>query len=246
MRMTEQFETTGFWLFRYRSYLPLCALPLMAAGLYSFDYLQGSHFKTELWAIFCLLVSLSGLAVRIFTVGFVPKRTSGRNTHEQVASSLNTTGIYSVMRHPLYVGNFLSVLGFALYFRSAWIALLLTCLFALYYERIMFAEEKFLAGKFGEQFEKWAAVTPAIFPRRRGWVPAANRFCLRSTLRREYTGVLLVVAGFAVLATVADSKVAGHWRVDRFWAGMFIGAVVIYVVLRTLKKQTRLLHVAGR
>ena len=34
------------------------------------------------------------------------KNTSGRNTHDQVADSLNTSGIYSIVRHPLYVGNF--------------------------------------------------------------------------------------------------------------------------------------------
>jgi protein-S-isoprenylcysteine O-methyltransferase Ste14 len=244
--MIAQFETTGFWLFRYRSFVPLCAAPLLAVGLFSYEWLQGSQFKSELWALACLVISLSGLAVRIVTVGFVPKRTSGRNTHEQVAASLNTTGIYSVMRHPLYVGNYLSILGFALFFRSPWIVIVLTCLFALYYERIMFAEERFLTDRFGEQFERWAAVTPAIFPRRRGWVPAANRFCLRTTLRREYTGVLLVIAGFAILDTIADSIVEKRWHLQPLWTGFFIGAVVIYLVLRTLKKQTRLLHVKGR
>ena len=41
---------------------------------------------------------LAGLALRAFTVGSVPSRTSGRNTHGQVAASLNVTGMYALTR----------------------------------------------------------------------------------------------------------------------------------------------------
>ena len=55
-----------------------------------------------------LAVSLLGEAIRIITVGHAPRNTSGRNTTEgQVADVINTSGIYSIIRHPLYVGNFL-------------------------------------------------------------------------------------------------------------------------------------------
>ena len=53
-------------------------------------------------------VSLLGEAIRIFTVGYAPRNTSGRNTITgQIADELNVTGIYSQLRHPLYLGNFL-------------------------------------------------------------------------------------------------------------------------------------------
>jgi len=246
MRMSDSFERSGSWLFRYRSFLPLCVLPLLFTGLHSFHYIEHSHFKTELWQTICFCISLSGLALRVFLGGYVPRGTSGRNTHKQVATELNTTGIYSLMRHPLYLGNYLAVIGFALFFHEPWMVLLLTCLFALYYERIMFAEEKFLFEQFGEQFTRWAAVTPAVIPRLRGWVPSSNRFCWRTALRREYTGVMLVIGGFSVLDAVADSLEEGRLKVDWVWVGMFAGAVLAYLVLRTLKKHTRLLRVAGR
>jgi len=246
MKMVDSFESSGAWLFRHRSFMPLCAVPLLVVGLLQFHYIQDSHFKTELWAVFCFLVSLSGLAVRVFTIGFVPKRTSGRNTRDQVAASLNTTGIYSQVRHPLYLGNYLAVLGFALFFHSPWIPIVLSCVYALYYERIMFAEEKFLGERFGQDFEQWAAGTPAFLPRFRGWVPPSKSFCWRTALRREYTGLLLVAGGFASLHVLADSLVEGHLQIDRQWAGVFISAIVIYLLLRTLKKHTKLLRVEGR
>lgn len=45
------------------------------------------------------------------TIGQVPKGTSGRNTSQQVADTLSTDGVYSVVRHPLYLGNFLMCMG---------------------------------------------------------------------------------------------------------------------------------------
>ncbi|WP_289061246.1 methyltransferase [uncultured Alistipes sp.] len=62
-----------------------------------------------------LLVSLVGLAVRVRTAGHTPDRTSDRRTAEgQVADEPNTTGIYSVMRNPLYVGDLFKWPGIAL------------------------------------------------------------------------------------------------------------------------------------
>lgn len=62
-----------------------------------------------------LLVSFFGLAVRVRPAGHTPDRTSDRRTAEgQVADEPNTTGIYSVMRNPLYVGDLFKWPGIAL------------------------------------------------------------------------------------------------------------------------------------
>ena len=60
------------------------------------------------------LLTLSGLALRAYTVCTTPKGTSGRNTARQVADHLNTKGIYSVVRHPLYLANYLIWAGILL------------------------------------------------------------------------------------------------------------------------------------
>ena len=114
MALRNELEKTGFWLFRYRSFLPFAGLPVFVVCMLSYSYLGQSHQITEWWQIFCLLVSLSGLGVRIISVGHAPRGTSGRNTHEQVADSLSTTGMYSIVRHPLYLGNYLMLIGFVL------------------------------------------------------------------------------------------------------------------------------------
>jgi protein-S-isoprenylcysteine O-methyltransferase Ste14 len=137
MSLRAEFEKAGSWLFCHRSLLALPTIPIIIAGLWSFRYLGNSRLLDEWWDAACLVTSYFGLAVRILTVGYVPRRTSGRNTKAQVANTLNTTGMYSLMRHPLYLGNYLAVLGLAMFFHTWWMALIITCIYVLYYERII-------------------------------------------------------------------------------------------------------------
>jgi protein-S-isoprenylcysteine O-methyltransferase Ste14 len=246
MSLNRELESTGSWLFRHRSYLPLVILPIFIFGLRSFKYLDQSHSLNEVWQVFCLGISLLGLAVRIITIGRAPYGTSGRNTREQVANTLNTTGIYSIVRHPLYLGNYLIMLGFALCPHVWWLAILTTCIYALYYERIMMAEEAFLRNRFGETFEKWAADTPAFIPRFRQWKSSPVSFCWRTVGQREYNAFFLIVSVFFLLDLIGDSLAERYWHIDYVWFAVFLLSFAIFTTLRTLKKRTRFLHVEGR
>jgi hypothetical protein len=127
-----------------------------------------------------------------------------------------------------------------------WLVLLVTCAYALYYERIMLAEEAFLRARFGETFEQWAAATPAFIPRLRAWKPSPVPFCWRTVLQREYNAFFLIIAGFFLLDLIGDSIVERRFTVDVNWFGVFVGGFVIFATLRALKKRTRLLTVEGR
>jgi protein-S-isoprenylcysteine O-methyltransferase Ste14 len=87
--------------------------------------------------------------------GYVPRGTSGRNTRWQVAETLNTTGMYSIVRNPLYLGNFIIVLGILLFVQVWWIVVIGIVGFWFFYERIVFTEEGFLRRKFGTVFLEW-------------------------------------------------------------------------------------------
>lgn len=227
-------------MFRWRSYLPLAFLPLFVLALRQWANTPVDERLGPGWDLTCILVSFSGLAVRALVVGQTPPRTSGRNTLEQVADVLNTTGMYSVVRHPLYLGNFLSWIGIAM-FPQSWSTLLLAGMsFALYYERIMFAEEAFLRGKFRHDFEDWAARTPAFFPRFAQWKPSTHPFSWRMVLRGEYSGMFAIVSTFSGLEVIRFAMARGNWRGEVPWLLFFAVGLVLYLALRRAKKTGRL------
>lgn len=245
--MDAEMRSQGQWLFRWRSYAPLPLLVLILVELPEFRFIGDSSALDLMWELCCGLVGLLGLAVRAHVVGHAPRRTSGRNTEEgQVAEVLNTTGLYSVTRNPLYVGNLLMWLGVALFLHS-WIVVLITIAwFALIYERIILAEEVFLEQKFGEEYRRYAASTPAFLPRLRGYRAPTLPFSARNVLKREYSGLFALVTSLFLLEVIGDWFVERRFQIEPLWAWLFTLNLVFYLGLKALKKRTAILKVPGR
>jgi len=241
MALSHELERVGNWFFRWRSYLPLLLLVLFLLALKDFTYLTSQNTVNRLWELFCLAIAALGLGIRIMTVGYVPRGTSGRNTRKQVAEVLNTTGMYSVVRHPLYVGNFIMWLGISLFFHLWWFTLLIVLLFWVYYEKIMYAEEEFLKQKFGEQFLAWAEKTPLFIPQFSLWRSTEMQFSIKSALKREYASFFAMIAIFTSLKVLSSLWVDKAFSLDPMWAFIFLGSLSFYLMVRFLKKKTRLL-----
>ena len=246
MALREEFERSGNRLFRWRSFLPLLMILIIIPGFIVNSYLYGGYRQNHFWVLFCLLVSFFGFAIRIYTIGHIYRGTSGRNTQEQVAEKLNSTGIYSVVRHPLYLGNFFIWLGISLYVREWWVTLLFILIFWLYYERIMFAEEQFLRVKFGEDFDKWAEKTPAFIPNFRKWKPAICPFSVKRVLKREYSGFFAIIVSFVILEILGKLIIERKFGIDPIWIIILIFGLVIYVFFRILKKFTNVLNIDNK
>lgn len=241
MTLREKFEQSGNWLFRWRSYLPLLLfVPLLVEMLRSPWPIAGGWLEMSRQAA-CFAVSMIGFAVRIFTVGHTPPGTSGRNTKRQKAASLNTTGAYSLLRHPLYLGNLLMWLGIALSCCTWPLLVIFLLAFSLYYERIMFAEEEYLRRRFGAEFEQWAATTPALLPRIANWTPPSQPFSMRKILRKEYSGLFAVVAGFCLARAFEHATAEKRLFIEPAWLVLLLATFVVYLILRTLHTRTRLL-----
>jgi protein-S-isoprenylcysteine O-methyltransferase Ste14 len=241
MPLREEFVSSGTWLFRHRSYLPLLALAVVLAQLPGFSYFGDRHATHLWWVALCLAVGLLGLAIRVHVGGYAPPGTSCRGTRAPNAMQLTTTGFYSVVRHPLYLANLLMWLGIVMFFHLWWLVALIGLIFWVYYERIMFAEEEWLRTTFGAAFLDWAAGTPALLPRLRQWRAPARPFSLRNALRREYAGFFALIAIFAVLEVGGDFVVTGRFQIDVVWGAIFALSLIIYLLLRYLTHRTRLL-----
>jgi protein-S-isoprenylcysteine O-methyltransferase Ste14 len=82
---------------------------------------------------------------------------------------LATTGAYSLVRHPLYLGNFLILAGFTLACAN-WAVVAVVVFFLLfYYPAAIRYEDHKLQGLFGEEWQAWGTGTPAMFPTRLHW-----------------------------------------------------------------------------
>jgi protein-S-isoprenylcysteine O-methyltransferase Ste14 len=242
MTLIEEFERVGNWLFRWRGYIPLVLLILIISSLRYFSYPFGSYTANIVWELFCLLISFVGLGIRVFTVGHTPEGTSGRNTRTQVADSLNTTGMYSVVRNPLYLSNFIIGAGFSLFLRVWWVPVIYILLFALYYERIIFAEEMFLREKFGQRFSDWASHTPAFFPLLSQWKHPDTAFSLRKVLKKEHQTFFMIIVTYFVMETLTELYLGHGFRIDTIWRVILGIAIIIFISLRILSKRTTIFN----
>ena len=141
MSLVDSFEKQGNFLFKYRGQLPV--LLFLISIPFIFLSSEINSFFQFICNITSVFITLIGLFIRFYTIGTTPKGTSGRNTNKQIADFLNSTGIYSIVRHPLYLGNYLIWLGIAIFTYSLYFAIILTLLFWLYYERIIFRRKGF-------------------------------------------------------------------------------------------------------
>jgi len=234
--LAEQLTASGERLFRRRSYLPLAfILPELYVMATVPSSLPGSRVLLD---FVCLGIGLLGLGVRVWTVGHVPSGTSGRSTRGQRADTLNTSGPYSVVRHPLYVGNFLMGLGVACFPGVWWVVVIYVLAFWLYYERIVLAEEDYLRDTFGDAFLEWAERTPAFVPDPRKYRRPSLPFSMRNVLGREYNGVLALVVVMALLDVAGVLGSERRLGVHSRWVWALAAAALVWVVAYTLKRAT--------
>lgn len=253
MALIQSIEKSGNFLFKYRGQIPLIIFILGLPFLYfqSKDFyhylLNGSSevFKSAV-LIVALLLSLAGFFVRAYTIGTTPRGTSGRNRDKQVANTLNTKGIYSIVRHPLYLGNYLMWAGLLVFTMNIYLFVIVSLLYWIYYERIMFAEERFLERQFGDEYIQWSLKVPAFIPKFSQFEKSAIPFSLRTVLRREYAGVFSMVLCYAIVDYF-------RWFLIGHFFGIYAGCwcrpsfivlavfLVLMLVLRTLKHHTSVL-----
>lgn len=238
MALKEEMEKQGNWLFRYRSFLPLAVLLI---GLIVFVDTNLSKallgICTPNFEFLCLFVSFIGVIIRVYTVGYTPDNTSGRNTLDgQIAETLNTTGIYSLVRHPLYLGNFFMWLGLAIYTENFWFIIAFILFYWVYYERIMYAEEQFLERKFDKIYTDWARKTPAFIPKTTSFKRPNTPFSFKKVLKKEKNGVFAVFLIFSLFDVIGE-QISHHTHFNELFVAGAVITGLSYIVLKVLKSR---------
>ncbi len=174
----------GKFLFKYRSFWPI---PYF---LFLLIFIEFNRFYFLLGGIIIVI----GLIIRYLSQGFAADWMRGS---EVAAFYMLDEGAYSIMRNPLYLGNFFIGFGFTLASNFYLIFLLpfYSFVFFVYYYLIVREEESYLEKKFGERFIQYRENTPAIWPNFRKW--KSGRFVSRNALRMEISTYFTV--GFIFL-----------------------------------------------
>ena len=187
-----------------------------------------------------IAVALAGQLLRAMVIGFAYVRRGGKDK-QIYADSLQQEGFFAHCRNPLYVGNFLALVGFCLIYNSLLCYLVAIPFFAFAYAAIIAAEEQFLRGRFGAEYADYCRRVPRIIPNFRGLGRSLEgmEFDWKRLVRKEYGSTYAGVCAILVLL------VWEHW-VFQGYPGcrpIIVGAVAVwipltaaYLVARYLKK----------
>lgn len=161
----------GNFFFKYRNWV---FIPLYLALFMPSPPLLAPEYRHWL-LLLGLGITIVGQALRGATIGLAYIERGGRNK-QVYATSLVTEGLFNHCRNPLYVGNILMLLGVGI-LANSWLYLLLFIpAFLFIYQAIVLAEEHFLRGKFGAEFDGYCQRT-------RRWIPVLHG------LRETFSGM---------------------------------------------------------
>ena len=227
----------GTLAFRYRDYVvPAC----LAAVVCTTTPRPGADPWLDIVGV---LVACAGQALRVLVIGLAYIQRGGKQ-RTIAADRLVVDGIFAHSRNPLYVGNFLLMSGLMLIWNSpagyVLIAAVAVTLFAM-----TRAEETFLRGKFGPEFDAYCARVPRFLPNPRGLRATLARFEFdwKRVLRKEYgttfswTSAVLLLLGLQSVERLGLA--AARPSVGRL-ALVWLGIASLWATVRWMKKSQRL------
>lgn len=103
-------------------------------------------------------VAVVGQLFRIYAAGFIHK-------NKQLASN----GPYALVRHPLYLGNFLILIGFTLAAANWYVAGVVVLFFLIWYPAAITYEDSKLERIFEDEWREWSQNIHALIPGRFRW-----------------------------------------------------------------------------
>ena len=191
-------------------------------------------------AITGLLIAMTGQLIRGVTVG-LDYIVRGGKDRQVYADRLVVGGIFAHCRNPLYVGNYLLLLGVGLASNSLLFFCVAMPFFTFVYWAIIAAEENFLRNKFGSEFDDYCHRVNRIWPQLGGLgkTLSSMRFNWRRLITAEYGSAYIWMAAI-ILVQFKNLWLRGELRNSHLlvtWLCSLFGVVTVaYGIARYLKK----------
>jgi protein-S-isoprenylcysteine O-methyltransferase Ste14 len=195
----------GEWLFRHRT-----ALPLPIAGVI-LGLRVGQAPPSALLITAGVAVTAAGELIRLWGVRHIGAIS---RTRSHRLGPLVATGPFGLIRNPLYLGNILIWVGFALSARLVWLAPLIVLLLGAEYHAIVRWEESLLAARLGDAYRDYSAHVPR-------WLPTLNRRERGKSREQDFS------------SSSANSAISGFSWTDTLFSerGTFVAMAVGYLLL---------------
>jgi len=172
----------GNCFFKIRSFTPI---PFIFALLY---FAHPTWYTVAIGTPFIAV----GEFLRIWAVGYAGASTRARSLG--AARALVTTGPYSYVRNPLYLGNFLLSLGICLVANVYWLVAVLVVGYFSQYLPIIALEEAYLSESCGAIYQAYRAAVPRLLPQLRPYPhPSPHDLSWRRALKSEKRTLTAIV-----------------------------------------------------
>ena len=232
----------GDFFFRYRNML--FPVFVVVTVLFCSPRFAFGNPTLDLWLDLAgAAIALAGQGLRMLTIGYEYIVRGGRQG-KVYAEDLVQGGVFAHSRNPLYLGNLLIIIGLAVMVHSLPLYLIGIPFFVFVYAAIIPAEENFLRGKFGAEYEAYCARVNRIWPNWKGFRQSIQgmRFNWRRLAIREYGTMFGLALAFIGIRAVTLYHVLGAEAVPDILGLLWwlVPVLIAYAAIRYLKKSGRL------
>lgn len=233
----------GNFFFRYRNILFIFLYLLLfvpTPSLFSAEHFGSSYYVYPI--VVGLIITIFGQLIRGATIGLAYIVRGGKN-RKVYADGLVTSGIFSHVRNPLYIGNILMLWGAGILANSMIFTFIVMPVFLWIYQCIVLAEESFLRGKFGLFFTRYTQKVNRWIPTLKGIFQTFSymKFNWKRWLIKEYGTQFVWLLGIALIFLYRYPHLIGVAAGVRY-KYLIVCVLLIggyYLTIRYLKKTRR-------
>jgi protein-S-isoprenylcysteine O-methyltransferase Ste14 len=175
----------GNFFFKYRDLLSPAVFVLLVLLFHPWEMRDRRlHWLSDAFGI---ALVFAGAVLRASVIGYAYIKRGGKDK-QVYADKLVVEGFFAHARNPLYVGNYLTILGLFVILYNPWAFAIGVGFYTLLYLSIVSAEENFLLGKFGQQYLDYCARVHRFFLDLDGLGESLKdmRWDWRRVVRKEY------------------------------------------------------------
>ena len=221
----------GDFLFKHRSFTPI---PLMIIVILFFRPID--YGKNNLMLNLCgFFISIIGEFIRVLGIGFSFSGTSGRENYLR-ADNLNMTGIYSIVRNPLYIGNVLIYSGILVVFSNLFAILIFDIFIILQYYFIILSEEGYLRKKYGKDIDLYFKNVSRIVPNFKNYKKPILKFSLKKIIFNENDSIFNILMMLVLILAYKQTTFYGSIDNLKIYVITGILLIFVYAIIKILKK----------